>query len=214
MIQVFVCCEGPTDIGALKAFSEKCISAKVECMTHNDVKHIKVRRLKSGKQGKEKDDALSRKAYIRRIAFIANEYSSTFIAYHQDADRNYECVYEDVNSDLDEYREKGFGCVAIVPKEMTESWLLADAKAYATAFGHNPERPALPKKPEEIWGKREIPNSNYPKNVMERILKQYSLSPNREIFAEIADKSDIATVKARCPKSFARFVDDLHSLNL
>jgi hypothetical protein len=128
------------------------------------------------------------------------------IAYHQDADGNYNSVYKSIKNKFSDCVDT-YSCLAIVPKEMTESWLLADEQAYIAAFGCKPEY--LPKEPEEMWGKKDDPDSNYPKHVMERVLGQYHKMVNRNIYVDIAERSSIDTLKARCPKSFARFYDDL-----
>ena len=214
MAQVFVCCEGVRDAGVFEALIEKCSSASARCMTHNDVKHIKIGNQKSLKRDKDKDDKVDMKAYIRRIAHIAGENDSTFIGYHQDAGGDFDRVYNSVNGAMDEYREKGYQCLAIVPKEMTESWLLADEYAYVAAYGNKPENPALPKRPEDIWGEKKMPESDYPKHVIERVLNQYRKAANRETYREIAENSDIDTIKNCCPKSFTRFVDDLANMGI
>jgi hypothetical protein len=207
----FICCEGVTDVGVLIALVEKCITVSAECKTHDEIKHIKVLKLRSTKRGSSRDADVSRKAYIRRIAHITHEQNSNYFAYHQDAGRKYERVYEDINCDFDEYIEKGFHCIAIVPKEMTESWLLADEQAFFAAFGRKPENPALNPKPEELWGEKMDPDSNYPKHVIKRVLAQYHKEPNRDTYTEIASNCNINTLKNRC-ESFTRFYNDLLEL--
>ena len=209
MTTVFVCCEGSTDAGVLKTFIERCVSVSAECKTHSEMKHIRVRNLKSAVKGKNRDDGVGRKAYMRRLAHLANEQNSNHLAYHQDADRKYNRVYKDVNRDLDKHRNDGFRCLAIVPKEMTESWLLADEQAFVAIFGRKPERPTLPKTPETLWGKKENSKSQYPKHVMKRVLEQYHKEPNRDVYAEIAANCDIDTLRRRCNVSFDRFFNDL-----
>ena len=209
MSVIYVCCEGITDVGVLVAFIEKCSTVKAICKTHNELKNIKVRNLNLSRKDKYKDERINRKAYLRRIAYLANENGASLIGYHQDAGRSYARVYRDINNDLSEFREKGYGCIAIVPKEMIESWILADEQAYENMFGKTPDNPALPKKPEEMWGQKENKDSNYPKNVMTRVLQQYIVIQNREVYAEIAENSNIEKVLVRCPKSFARFVNDM-----
>ena len=212
MRYIYVCCEGVSDAGVFKSLIEKFEQVSVECKTHNEMRSIKVSNLKSGNKGREKDDAVDRKAYIRRLAHYANVRDSDYIAYHQDAGRKYEKVRKGLDFDFEEYREKGYKCLAIVPKEMTESWLLADEMAYESAYGHKPDNPALPKMPESVWGSEEDPKSNYPKHVIERVLIQYYKSPNRETYREIAENCNIITLMDQCPKSFRRFFDDIYAL--
>jgi hypothetical protein len=103
-------------------------------------------------------------------------------------------------------------CLAIVPKEMIESWLLADEKAYPAI----PIAPRLPTRPEELWGDKRDKNSNYPYNYFMRVLSQsvlsqFELADNSDTYTEIAEKIDIDVLKNRCRESFGQFYTDMLS---
>ena len=121
-------------------------------------------------------------------------------------DGNDTAVYTNLKEKFSDYASK-LSCLAIVPKEMIESWLLADEQAYVAAFGKKPEH--LPKNPEEIWGEKDKPDSNHPKRIMDRILGQYRKESTKYTYTEIAERCSIETLKIRCPKSFGRFYDDM-----
>ncbi len=70
-------------------------------------------------------------------------------------------------------------------------------------------------KRELIWGDKDRPESDYPKNYLSRVLADVSegkKDSNREVFCELAEKLDIQTVRKRCPLSFGRFYEDIQSL--
>lgn len=144
---------------------------------------------------------------IDRLAMVAQKTKYLHIAYHQDADGNDTNVYGSIENKFSNYSDK-FSCLAIVPKETIESWLLADEHAYIAIFGSKPTH--LPKKPEDVWGEKKDPASNYPKHVIKRVLMQYHKTPNRDVYAEIAEQCNIDTLRIRCPISFDRFFTDLH----
>jgi hypothetical protein len=60
-----------------------------------------------------------------------------------------------------------------------------------------------------VWGDKEDPESDYPKNLMNRVLKQYHKKGNREIFKKIADAIEINTLRNRCSISFESFYNDV-----
>jgi hypothetical protein len=207
MIQVYMCCEGITDFEPLCVFMRRAAQSSeivVIRKTRNDLRRETV--LLSGRRGVHKHVT-----DIDRLAMSAKKAKCKHIAYHQDADGNYNAVYNSIKNKFLDCVDT-YSCLAIVPKEMTESWLLADEQAYIATFGSKPEY--LPKEPEEIWGKKDDPDSNYPKHVMERILGQYNKTPNRDIYEYIAEQSNIDTLKERCPQSFVRFYDDLQGFSV
>jgi hypothetical protein len=93
---------------------------------------------------------------------------------------------------------------------MTESWLLADIVAI-NSVGNGNIHIDLSPDPETLWGDKDDPNSNYPKNYLRRILQQLGLEANRNTYAQIAEKADIEVLKRRCPESFGRFYTDMQS---
>lgn len=113
-----------------------------------------------------------------------------------------------------EYIESAYQvkCTAMIPMRMLENWLLADAEAFRTAFGSKPSRPALPNRPEFIWGDEQDRQSDHPKNYLQRVLNQYGKESTTENFILIAEASQVATLKSQCSNSFAPFAERLEIL--
>jgi hypothetical protein len=132
------------------------------------------------------------------------------IALHQDADRHFRERYNAISEGFEPFRSKGFNCLAIIPKEMIESWLLADVTAInSLGDGTNPVNQSP--NPETLWGDKDDPNSNYPKNYLKRNLEKFGLENTRETYAQIAENADIEVLKRRCPESFGQFYTDMQS---
>lgn len=204
MIQVFMYCEGVTDFEPICVLIRKAAPSSDMTFirkTRNDLR--KETAVLDGRRGIHKHVT-----DIDRLAMAAKKAGCRHIAYHQDADGNDAVVYNSIKEKFSDYANI-HSCLAIVPKEMTESWLLTDEQAYIIAFGSIPEH--LPKEPEEIWGKKDDPDSNYPKHVMKHVLGQFHKTPNQHAYTKIAEQCNIDILKARCPKSFARFFNDLQN---
>lgn len=56
------------------------------------------------------------------------------------------------------------------------------------------------------------PKSNYPKNKLERMLRECGQNPNRETFVALAEKCDIEVLRQKCPISFEDFYTRFLSL--
>jgi len=138
---------------------------------------------------------------------IAKKTKCRHIAYHQDADGRYDDVYSRIYECFSEIIKHDYHCLAIVPKEMIESWLLADGNAFSPPV----KQADLPKKPEEIWGAKEDPTGNRPKYYLERVLIGIGQQANRETYADIARNMSIDILLKRCPKSFGQFHADIQT---
>jgi len=196
---VYLCCEGVTDNAVIPPLMRKTADA-----LEMDIRWIKKSDLKRVIIHRKKNIAVS--AHCKRIkalAFTAEKDNVNFIAYHNDADKKYNETYSEIKSEFDKL--SNFHCVAIIPKEMTESWLLADDCAYPST----PENPKLPRKPEELWGQKNDKNSNYPYNYFVRVLAQFDLPDNRDTYSYIAENTNIEVLKRCCPISFCQFYADM-----
>lgn len=100
----------------------------------------------------------------------------------------------------------GTVAIACVPKSASESWLLADPKAWATLAANDA---ALPAKPEEIWGNRRDPTSNHPHALFARLCGATELDDSTETRRAIMEAASTAAIKDRCPVSFGAFEADL-----
>jgi hypothetical protein len=213
MIRILLCCEGPTDQGRKGYLDGEYINSsgvmqiliqKTSLNTNLDFvvktrQDIKAIRNKKKYLNKQEQTSI-------RLALLAKQEDCTHIAYHRDEDnKGLDEKYKEVQEYFADARRKEINCLAIVPMRMTESWLLADKDA----FPSKPINPKLPVKPEEIWGNKGA--DTHPKKCIERVLRQFHLMPCSEVFSEIAEKSSIETLRARCPESFGQFYNDMQT---
>lgn len=122
--------------------------------------------------------------------------------------KHFEKVYSDVVQGLQPAGNEDWEGIPMISLKMVECWLLSDKKAYKKCFGLEPAKVNLPSKPELIWGEKNNPSSDYPKNYMKRVLGQYHEEPDRERYAAIAEETSIDTLKEKCPISFKQFYED------
>jgi hypothetical protein len=199
---VYLYCEGPTDFAVIAPFMKNITGDK-----NLDIQWKKRPDLKKFASLRSQEFPLTGSyKMISALATVAKLNKCNHIAYHRNSDRKgYNKIYREVNTTLEKIRKSGMSCIAIIPKEMIESWVLADEQAYPEV----PSNPPLPSKPnEEIWGKESV---TYPKRYAERVLKQFHQDPVSGIFAEIAEKSRIAVLRKRCPISFGKFYADMQT---
>ena len=213
-MKIVICCEGSTDVGALIVLFKKCVPVNdidIDCRTHDELKEITLLKSEIPKGFIKDNDRLKRVSYIRRSLHIVNEIKSNGIAYHQDSGhQDFRKVYQDIHKDFNFILPDSIKRLAIVPKEMTESWLLADVTAINSlraGTGHANQSP----NPETLWGDTHDPNSNYPKNFLKRNLRKLGVEYNSESCTRIAEKAHIETLKHRCPISFGQFYTDMQS---
>ncbi len=122
--------------------------------------------------------------------------------------KHFEKVHSDVVQGLRSAENEYWKGIPMVALKMIECWLLADKKAYNKCFGSDPGKWKLPSKPELIWGEKNDPSSDYPKNYIKRILGQYHKEPGRELYTTIAVETSIDTLKEKCPISFVKFYEE------
>jgi len=202
MTTFYLHCEGVTDYAVIPVLMKKVLK------THDlDVKWVKRDVLKKVKTHRKSNIKISgHYKLVKALATYSLLNGSKYIAYHQDADGKFTEVYNAIISEFRLLQENDFFCLAIVPKETIESWLLSDDSAYPSI----PYDPKLPSKPEEIWGLRN--DANHPYNYLVRVLAQFGLPDNRETYAQIAEKTGVEALKRRCPESFGKFYSDTQSI--
>ena len=229
--RVLLCGEGPTDYGSRRYASDewdegpvqpiirKSINVEIvfDYATRDDIKKKRIQR--TGGKGLK---GHGYKAYA--LCLIARSMNIDHIICCVDADRStsssntavnarkrFREVYAEIRNGFELFSaERSESSIPMIPLKMIESWLLADETAFATCFGHTPTNPALPTKPELIWGDENDPASKHPKKYMKRVLDQYpDTLANRETFKDIAENIDIDTLKGKCPISFDRFYQDV-----
>ena len=123
----------------------------------------------------------------------------------------FERVYKEVRAGLEAAEIKDQTVVAMLPLKMIECWLLADPDAFQSCFGI--KKPQLPPKPELIWGNKEDMLSNYPKNVMRRVLmlSDRPIECNQDTYCDLAEEISVETLRKKCGISFERFYQDFRS---
>jgi len=86
---IYLCCEGVTDYAAIPPLMKKTVD-----ILEMDVRWIKKSYLKSVKIHRKKNVAISAHSKrIKALAFTAEKDGVNFIAYHNDADKNYNETY-------------------------------------------------------------------------------------------------------------------------
>ena len=202
-MKVIICCEGSTDVGPLTVFMKKCarLNTEIDCRTREDLRRTKVLNTGFCKNILKNNDQITRIISIRKLHFLAVVSGNKHIAFHQDSDNHgVRKIYNDVHNDFNKVLPPEIKRLAIVPKEMIESWLLADVKAInllsdGSKVNQSPN-------PESI---------NDPKTYLKRNLAKIGVESNSIIYARIAENTDIDVVKSRCPESFGQFYTDMQS---
>lgn len=232
--RVLLCGEGPTDYGTKEYGTNQWQEGPVhpiirktsglkflfEPIEKGEVKKLRIQR------AKVKGHAA--KSY--KLSMIARERKINTVVCYVDADKisgngkkelnfrkSFQEIYDQVQLGFEKFNDthKGEDIVRItgipmVPLTMIECWLLSDEKAFVKCFGKAPIHPRLPSEPEFIWGEKKNPISDYPKNLMKRVLNQFpGKESTRETFKEIAEKIDIAVLRNKCPISFGKFYSDV-----
>ncbi|MBF0332098.1 MAG: hypothetical protein HQL40_00430 [Alphaproteobacteria bacterium] len=97
--------------------------------------------------------------------------------------------------------------VSCLPMAASESWLLADAEAWR-AIGLE-DGSCLPRRPEEIWGKRDDPDGGHPHRFFARVCDEADVPDDRETRVALAERSDRRVLHDRAPFSFGAFWAEL-----
>ena len=95
--------------------------------------------------------------------------------------------------------------IKATPLRMIEAWALGDPEAVKAVAGKHAKSSAIPSEPEEAWGDKRDPESDYPKCILKRLLQR---DASAEDFADLAERSKVETLRATCPVSFAPFADE------
>ena len=213
-IKVIVCGEGPTDVGKMDCDTSKWIpgpaiayikNASTKKLQIDGIQKNKLPRIQKAKCKKGhsvKAERLCRYAILKSYKVA--------ICYVDCDNNDFEAIYSDISCGFSFYSNQVIG-IPMIPKAMIESWLLADEKAFIKVFGKKPSKPPLPKKPESLWGKKEDPNSNYPKKVLKLIVSQFNNKPEDWRYA-LARNSNSKTLLLKCPESYGRFLCDMQKI--
>jgi hypothetical protein len=144
------------------------------------------------------------KAYFAML--VAQVEACDIVVFMVDADSNDVRDWRRICSEIHmgyEAAQRPVQGVACVPMSASECWLLSDANAWVQ-LGHT--RPVeLPGSPERLWGTREDPESNHPKNSFRRACGRTNVKDNSMTRWRIARESDVVVIERKCPTSFGDF---------
>ncbi|MBX9707602.1 MAG: hypothetical protein K2X61_06685 [Caulobacteraceae bacterium] len=98
---------------------------------------------------------------------------------------------------------KGVACVAM---STSESWLLADANSWLKVTGFQPD---LPRHPELIWGARNDPAGDHPKQYFRRTTEASGVPDSLDTRNQLAAAASVKMIAKICPYSFEPFANDL-----
>lgn len=243
MMRMLILGEGPTDVGQCDYQTGQFIEGPIPIMIRKILdepvemelldksarKELRGKRFQRSIKGLRGQGLYSWWAKMKAV-----EQSFDAVVFYSDSDREggsdarneVACRkrFEEVKSDIEEgfYRVQHSEVLdlAIVPVKMIESWLMADPKAFSSAFGGTREirdkkaKNIFPKKPELEWGDKHDSLSNYPKCQLNRILASYGEEANQDTFVRLADAVDFDVLQEKCPISFKVFYQELMDLKL
>lgn len=129
------------------------------------------------------------------------------------AKKDYEELYNNVQSGL-RLNDEDNSFIPMIPHRMLENWILADVSAIQKCFKCTKEKTLKISKPEMLWGKKNDPNSDYPKNYLDRVVQSFDKRYKKHVvdtedMRRIAEASDLNVIKKNCPISFERFYKDM-----
>jgi hypothetical protein len=115
-------------------------------------------------------------------------------------------MHAQIDAGFDSVKDAGHVLrVKATPLRMIEAWALGDADAVKAVAGKHGASAAIPSEPEEAWGDKRDPASDYPKCILRRALGRDATA---EDFADLAERGDVERLRATCPVSFAPFADE------
>lgn len=241
MMRILILGEGSTDVGQRDYQTGRFIEGPIpimirrilnepvamELLDKSDRKELKGKHFQRSIKGLRGQGLYSWWAKSKAV-----EQSFDAVVFYSDSDREggsnaknkVDCYkrFKEVKSNI----EEGFHRVqnadilelAIVPVKMIESWLMADAEAFSSAFGGvrridgKQMKKIFPKNPELEWGDKHDDSSNYPKCQLKRILSCYGEEANQDTFVQLANVADFEMLQKKCPISFKAFYRELKAL--
>jgi hypothetical protein len=213
-MKIVICCEGPTDVGPLTALIRKCSplnNLDIDCKIHDELKGKNLLKIRLSKKNRQDNKRINRVAFIMRSFQFATLSKCKHIGLHQDSGhQDFKEVYQGIHKDFNAVLPGSIKRLAIVPKEMIESWLLADVTAI-NSLGDGTIHVDQSPNPETLWGNKDDPESNYPKNYLKRNLEKLGVEFSNDTYARIAENTNIEILKRRCPISFGQFCTDMQS---
>ncbi|WP_026664621.1 DUF4276 family protein [Butyrivibrio sp. FC2001] len=210
---------GPIAVYINKIAEEKNRIIELYPIEREDIKRVQLHRSMRGLEGKA--------IPARKFAIKIKENNLNHGIYYCDADkdshtqnderqaqRQFQKVHDEIAQGLTLLDVDAIPMVAL---RMIEAWILGDKRAIENALSINIKESSYLGRPELLWGSKNDPRSNYPKNVLDRVIKlsdkKYSdYNVTAEDFCKIADETDIAELKRTCSISFGAFYEEYCNL--
>ncbi len=107
--------------------------------------------------------------------------------------------------------------IPMIPLRMIENWIISDQSAIEAVYDKRYGKNVVPADCELLWGDKNDPNSNYPKQFLKRMIrsldKKYAKEiPSAETFCDIASEQDINILRNKCNISFEQFYHDYKNM--
>ncbi|MFK7950510.1 MAG: DUF4276 family protein [Saprospiraceae bacterium] len=98
--------------------------------------------------------------------------------------------------------------VPMIPVRILECWLLGDKDGFEN-IACSPQNPKLPNQPEQTWGEKNNPESDYPKHYLKRILENNDFPNNTETYRNIVFNNNFQNLNQNCSISFPLFYNKM-----
>jgi len=232
-MRIAVTGEGPTDYGRhdfrtgnwewgpVAAYIHNIANSEGKSVELTPIKREEIKELKL--QGRSTKGLTGKAISARKFAVLMQKESCDAGIYFCDSDRetgsnnsnvkatqkHYDEVYDQVKVGLEPVN-----AIPMIAMRMIECWIMSDKKALEKVFGIKLKENVIPTYPEMIWGDKHNPNSNYPKHYFNRMIRQSDkrhkdYENDAPSFCEIAEASDVSTLRKKCSYSYERFYNDL-----
>lgn len=226
-MKILVCGEGPTDIGCLRrgtsladdVWEPGCVQLMVARILPNIELEFEPRLRKGvysfdryGRNSTRLQGLRGHAIKAFQAAETAQGQGCNAVIYMVDADSTEKSRWREIKGELEDgFRASTFegSKICCIPRAIIEAWLIADETYWSEQISTT--APRVPK-PEELWGNRDDPDSNFPKNVFARLCTLSELADDVESKWSVARSLDTALVARRCPLSFKQFRDDIAKL--
>lgn len=211
---------GPIATYIRKVADKNDVSISLTPISREDISKIKIQRsMGSGLCGhgipaRKFTILMKLKGYDKGIFYCDADRESGAENTEVQARKRFEKVYKEVEDGLN---VEGINAIPMIALRMIEAWIMGDKKAIEEALDIIIPDKLYPTNPELLWGDVHDPKSNYPKNYLTRMIascdKRYkNYSTSMDDFCNIAEATDIDTLRDTCRISFGKFCDDFDEM--
>lgn len=239
-MEIAVTGEGKTDYGCFVYDKKKCANKwqwgpiaiyikKIAEERNVDISLVPIERetIKKYSLGRNVKSGKGHEIPAKKFAYLMRDNDLEYGVFYCDTDKNTDSRNDKHNAEKenqavhDEVQkgliEAGVNAVPMVALRMIESWIMGDKNAIEKALDIKIKPNLYPSDPELLWGDEHDPSSDYPKNYLNRMIrksdkKYVDFEGSREIFCEIAEETNIETLRKNCEISFDRFYQEFSEL--